>query len=117
MTDPGRMRERVRFERRGDIENDGHGTVIGDFEPMFGSVAAKITPRLGGETVISSRLQGVQPFTVTVRSSSDTRCVDATCRCVNERTGAIYDIRAISNPDQKNKFLDMLVEAKQDSGG
>jgi head-tail adaptor len=98
----GRLRERVWFEHRAATD-DGHGNVEGPWVRRF-SVAAEIAPRLGSETVLAARLSGVQPFTITVRGSSETRAVTTDWRMVNARTDAVYNIRAIANPGQERQM-------------
>jgi SPP1 family predicted phage head-tail adaptor len=110
----GRLRERVWFETR-SVTDDGHGNVEGPWVRRF-NVAAEIKPRLGSEAVLAARLSGVQPFTITVRGSSETREVTTDWRMVNYRTDVAYNIRAISNPGQKGKMLDFLVEEGVASG-
>jgi hypothetical protein len=64
---------------------------------------------MGSETVMASRLQGVQPFTIRVRSSTQTRDLDATWRALDARSATVFAI--VSPPtsiDQKNAYIDML---------
>lgn len=75
---------------------------------MF-TAAARLTPRLGSETVIASRMQGVQPYTITVRSTEQSRMVTPAWRAVNGRTGAVYDIKTAVNIDERNAYIEMLV--------
>lgn len=104
----GKLSSRIAFQKR-EKADDGFGMeVVGDFVTQF-TVWAQLTPRLGSETVIAARLQGVQPYTIRVRMSSQTRLIDATWRAVNAATGQAYSI--VSPPvdiDQKNAYLDIL---------
>jgi head-tail adaptor len=104
----GTLRARVNFQRR-TISDDGFGNeVTGDFETVF-TDAAEITPRMGTEAVMASRLQGVQPVTIRVRSHISTRAVDATWRAVDARFGVVYSIVSPAvNMDQRNAYLEML---------
>lgn len=106
----GNLRERVGFYRRA-MASDGYGNSEGAFpaEPEF-SVAANIKPRLGGEQVLQSRLQGVNLVNITVRWSSETAQVEPDWIVKNERTGEVYNIRSIINPDERRRFIEMLCE-------
>jgi head-tail adaptor len=104
----GKLRSRLEFQRR-EVSDDGYGNEItGDFATVFEDMA-EINPRMGSEPVLAARLQGLQPVTIRVRSSAQTRTVDATWRARDKRTGAIYAIVSPSaDIDQKNRMLDML---------
>lgn len=104
----GSLSERITFQNRGEVD-DGYGNpVTGAWADQF-MEPARLAPRTGSESVIAARLTGVQPFTLTVRSSSRTRDVTPAWRAVNTRTGKTYNIKAIANPDERNAYLDMLV--------
>src|SRR5690606_7652876 len=89
----------------------------GDFATVA-TVAAEFIAMRGSETVIASRLQGVQPYIVRVRSSATTRAVDETWRIVDARApqppaaGArVFAIKAPpTDPDQKRAWVEFLVE-------
>jgi head-tail adaptor len=104
----GKLRSRLEFQKR-EVSDDGYGTPsTGDFATVFED-AAEIIPRMGSEPVLSARLQGLQPVTIRVRSSTQTRFVDATWRARDKRTGTIYAITSpAADPEQKNRMLDML---------
>jgi len=103
----GKMRTKVALQRR-ILSDDGFGTIVaGDFETVFLEYA-ELTPRLGSEAVMASRLQGVQPYTIKVRSSTRTREIDATWRAVG-RDGAVYSIVSPRmNISQKNDYVEFL---------
>lgn len=104
----GRMRERVRFEARGFVEDDTSGNPqSGPFAEVY-SCAAEITPKLGGETVLAERLTGTQPMLITVRMCKALEDLTTDWRIVDTRTGTEYNIKASSNPDEKKKFLEIL---------
>jgi head-tail adaptor len=103
----GAMRERVRFEARGYVD-DGMGNLqSGDFAEVY-SCAARITPKLGGETVQAARLTGTQPMLITVRMCAVLKGIAADWRVVDVRKKLAYDIKAISNPDEMRKFIEIL---------
>lgn len=105
----GALSERVTFLEQvaGD---DGYGGVVVGWQERF-TEPARLMPLRGGETVMAGRLQGTQPFVCTVRSSTRTRAVTPAWRAVNARTGATYNIKAVTNPDERNAYLDVLMVA------
>lgn len=118
MPGAGDLKHKLIFGKR-ESETDEYGNADGAFIGHY-PVSAGLRPRFGGEAVTAMRLQGIQPYTVTVRDSVEMREVntdwqaqhspDCPCgRTLNE----LYNIRGITNPDQKNKYLEMVV----DSGG
>jgi SPP1 family predicted phage head-tail adaptor len=102
----GELRERVAFEARvqGD---DGFGNPEGAFAHRF-ERAASIAPRLGGEEVMAARLSGRQPATITIRYCKQAAEITTDWRVRDVRAGTIYGISAISNPDRKKKYLELL---------
>lgn len=107
-----RLRERFAFDARPDLTSDsppsdGYGNVEGDFEEQF-SVAARLRPLRGGESVLASRLSGVQPVIIQVRVSDNTRMITTAWRARDVRRGTLYNITAISNMDERNEFFDIL---------
>lgn len=107
----GKLRYRLHFQKRA-VTDDGFGQqTYGGFETEF-TCAADVIPRFGTEPVMASRLQGIQPVTIRIRSSVAARVVDASWRAVDARSGAVYAIVSPPmNADQKNAMLDMLATA------
>lgn len=107
----GQLRERVAFYKR-TVASDGHGNEESTFpdDPEFPAIAAKITPRLGGEAVLAGRLTGKEYVNITVRYSRDTKAVTEDWIVKDDRTGTVYNIRSIVNPDLKKTALEMLCE-------
>ena len=103
----GSLSERIGFEAEVDGD-DGYGGVVVGFAEQFVE-PARLEPRVGSETVIASRLQGLQPFTMTVRSNERTRTITPTWRARNTRTGALYAIKAEVNIDERNQWIELLV--------
>lgn len=103
----GSLSERIGFEAEvgGD---DGYGGVVVGFAEQFVD-PARLEPRVGSETVIASRLQGMQPFTMTVRSNERTRTITPAWRARNKRTGVLYAIKAAVNIDERNQWIELLV--------
>lgn len=69
MTSAGDLDARVLFSSRA---LDLNGDPLGDFEPRF-TVWAKVDYLRGTETAQSNRLQGLQPTTIIVRESAQSR--------------------------------------------
>lgn len=105
----GSLSERVAFLKPDEISDGYGGTTIGYVERF--TEAARLQPRLGSEPVIAARLTGVQPYTMTVRSSAQTRAVTPAWRAVNKRTGVTYNIKTCVNVDERNAYIEMLVVA------
>lgn len=107
----GQLRERVRFEARGFVEGDVTGNPqSGPFAEVY-SCAARIMPKLGGETVLAARLSGKQPMLITVRVCQALKPIGTDWRVVDVRKRLAYDIQAISNPDEKREYLEILAVA------
>ena len=102
----GDLRERVTFQSRAEMD-DGYGNpVSGPWTDRF-TTRARLQPKLGSEAVVASRLQGIQPFMLTVRSNNDTRRVTPAWRAIHG--GLAYDIKTAANIDERNVFIEMLV--------
>jgi SPP1 family predicted phage head-tail adaptor len=108
-TTAGGLREIVAFDQRA-LQSDGYGNSQADWVERF-RAAARIKPARGGETIQAARLAGSQPVVITVRSSSNMRMVKSEWRARDVRSGTIYNIRSIVNPDEKDKFIDMECDA------
>lgn len=107
----GSLRERVSFAKRGPAVDDGYGNTESTFADQF-TVAARIKPRIGGsEAVTAARLSGRQPYVITVRYSNQTKQITTDWRAQNARTLENYNIRSVTNTDEKKQYLDLLVEA------
>lgn len=104
----GALSERITFSKRIDAD-DGYGNVESDWVDQF-TEPARLQPKLGSEPVLAARLTGVQPFLLTVRSSARMRSVSPAWRAVNARSGAVYNIRTVANPDERHAWIEMLVQ-------
>ena len=106
----GAMRERLDFQQRGTVD-DGYGNEIsGPYATVF-TEPAQLVARAGGEAVQASRLTGVQPYTVWVRSNERTRSVTPAWRIVDARNPAReFNIRTASNPDGRNAWIEFMVD-------
>lgn len=113
----GDLRSKVGFYKRPDASDSSpdYGNTEGEFPdtPEF-ECAANIKPKLGGESVLAGRLTGTNLVNITVRRSSSTAQVDTDWRVKDERSGTIYNIRSIIDPqegtNQHGRFFEMLCE-------
>lgn len=104
----GALSERITFSKRIETD-DGFGNVESAWVDQF-TEPARLQPKLGSEPVLSARLTGVQPFLLVIRSSARTRAVTPAWRAVNARSGAEYNIRTVANADERNGWLELLVQ-------
>ncbi|MDW9523798.1 head-tail adaptor protein [Sinorhizobium meliloti] len=106
----GRMPQRLHFQKRSIVDDSYGNEVAGPFETVF-TTAAELIPLRGGEPVQAARLVGVQPYTVRIRSCAAAREVTTSWRIVDARNASrVMNIRTVTNPDQKNARLDLLVD-------
>lgn len=112
------LREKVHFQRRGEVD-DGFGNTVagGAFETVHANWSANLKPLHGSEAVMQSRLQGRQPYILTVRSSTETREVDESWRVVDARNSdRVFSITAPpTDPDGKRAWIEILVTAGGES--
>lgn len=104
-------RERIQFEQRGlDANNDR----LGDFEPAPDKwqVRARFIWLKGGESVMQSRLTGVAPAVVRVRTSEAMREITTAFRIVDRKTGMTFNIRSVM-PVRETRVIDFTC----DTGG
>ncbi|EJC75560.1 bacteriophage head-tail adaptor [Rhizobium leguminosarum bv. trifolii WSM2012] len=104
----GRLREKLHFQTRA-IVDDGFGNEqAGDWEAVF-TTAAELKPLRGSEPVIASRLSGVQPFIIQIRSCLEARAITTAWRAVDARNQSrIFNITSAANFDEKNRYIDMM---------
>lgn len=112
MAGVGDLKERVLCQMKGPARDEFDNPVPGGdkWTTQF-SVRAGFRPKNGGETVVAGRLQGVQPYIVTIRQSSDTRQITPGWRLVDPRNDTrVFNIRSLSDPTGKRQWLELLVE-------
>lgn len=102
----GRLRKRVTFQEAVQAADGGGGgaTTWRNIVTVWGGLQED----RGRERVEAGRLESAMAGILTVRSSSDTREISAANRVLID--GAPYQVRTIGNPDQRNKFLELIVE-------
>lgn len=105
------LRTLVHLQSRG-LVSDGFGNMVpgGDFVTRR-TVWANLRALKGSETVIAARLEGRQPYVMTVRQSSDTRQVSAAWQVVEKNDpNRVYSITApATDPDGKRQWHELLL--------
>jgi head-tail adaptor len=105
------LREKLRFEARSAAVDDGYGNFVAGWEERF-TADARVMPLKGSESVIASRLAGVQPVIITIRSHWGARQVTSDWRAVDTRnTSRVFNIKSLANFDERNRYLDIMAEA------
>lgn len=106
---PGALRDRVTFYRETELPDGGGGTVHG-WAVIAGlvDIRGRFMPERSYERIEAGRMQSAVLGTLKVRSFALMRTVTAADIClINDQT---YAIRAITNPDRKNQYIEMTIE-------
>lgn len=103
----GDLVERVRFERRGKLDDGFGNEIAGPWAAQF-ERAAMFIMRPGSEAVTAARLHGQQPVTIIVRFDTQTRAVTPDWRVVDVRTGTAYAIRAAEDMDRTRTWISLV---------
>lgn len=106
---PGRLAQRVQFQRRGPAVSDGAGGDLGEYVDVFSRRAEFVHIR-GGETVLAARLQGTHTQIIRVRADSSTLAITPEWRVVDTKTLSMFNITDIS-PLAGDTFLDLLCQS------
>ena len=112
MTEAGDFRHRVEFWKREDVNPD-YPDDLGDVQSRFVkqfTVWAKVQAKFGGEAVIAARLTGQQPVTIMVRQSSQTNQIETDWQARDSKSGEIYAIRSIVDPDDMRQYFEILTQ-------
>lgn len=105
---PGKRREKLHFQAR-PTGDDGYGNESGPFATVFTEYAELLPLKGGGESVLASRLSGVQPYIIRVPGSAAARNVTTAWRAVDARNQSrIFNITSVANFDQRNAYIDMM---------
>jgi head-tail adaptor len=107
----GELRERVRFDRRATIPDEGYGNTQGAWATLAGPYAARIAPAAGSEDVLAERLTGLQPVEITIRYSRQAATIQTQDRAVDVRSGRTYSISSVNNADERHAYLTILATA------
>lgn len=97
------------FEKREPLPGDAYGVSEGSWIEQF-RCSVKMVPLRRGEAVIASRLSGIQPYVLTIRSFIESRKVKTDWRACDVRTGITYNIRTVE-PSPDRASIDLLVDA------
>lgn len=103
----GALNHRVTFSKRVE-QIDDYGNAESPWVDQF-TEPCRLIVRSGSEAVQASRLTGVQPYSLVVRGSSRTQAITPAWRAVNARTGTVYNIATVANPDERGAYLELLV--------
>ncbi len=101
------MRHRATFQRE-SAGTDDFGNVTQGTWTTLTECFAKFAPERSSERIEAGRLEASVMGTLTVRSTATTRGITEADRVLFR--SATYNIRAITNPDQRNRWLTMTVE-------
>lgn len=106
MVSAGQLRKRVTFQVETRVPDGGGG-----FSETWGGdivVWGQLVPERGSERLEAGRLEAALGGVLRIRSSSETAVI--TEAYTVKIDGQRYQIRSISNPDQRGKVLEMVVE-------
>jgi SPP1 family predicted phage head-tail adaptor len=104
----GSLRELLAFDKRIETD-DGHGNTTAEFAEVFRAAGA-FQALKGTEAVMADRLEGRQPYIVTVRYSASVALVTTDWRIRDVRSGAAYAITTVT-PRARRDYLDMICTA------
>lgn len=100
------LRKRVTFQASGGAGDGGGGRQLAWSDA--GTVWGGFKPERGGERLDNGRVAASLAGVLTVRSSVATRAITEKHRVLID--GAPFAIRSVSNPDQRNRWLEFTVE-------
>jgi len=103
----GRLNKRVTFQRA-VFDDDGGGGGAATWTPLV-TVWGSFSPERGRERLEAGRVSSALGGVLTVRSASETLVITTADRARIDDVP--YQIRSISNPDQRNRNLEMVVES------
>lgn len=111
----GSLNCRLTFQVRQDVD-DGFGGTRGEWVDQF-TVPGRLEPRYGSsaESIMAARMQSMQPYNLTIRSSTAARQVTASWRAYDARAGKtgdkpnrVFGIKTVVNPDERGQYIEML---------
>ncbi len=111
----GSLNCRLTFQRREQISDEWGGT-RGEWVDQF-TMPGRLEPRYGSntESIMAARMQSMQPYNLTIRSSEQTRQVTASWRAYDARAGKtgdkpnrVFGIKTVVNPDERIQYIEML---------
>ncbi|PWU76206.1 head-tail adaptor protein [Ochrobactrum sp. POC9] len=111
----GSLNCRLTFQRREQISDEWGGT-RGEWVDQF-TVPGRLEPRYGSnaESIMAARMQSMQPYNLTIRSSTAARQITASWRAYDARAGKtgdkpnrVFGIKTVVNPDERGQYIEML---------
>jgi head-tail adaptor len=103
MASVGTFRERLMFQKRAVVPDDGTGIVEGNWVDQF-SEPCNIVAARGGEQALAARLQNIRPVEVEIHQSNRTRQIATDWRAINARNlSEVYNIHDIRDPDGRKR--------------
>lgn len=106
MARAGALNKRVIFQLATEVADGGGGNALTWADAL--TVWGQFLPERGRERLEAGRLEASVAGLLRVRSSAASRAVTERYRV--QIDSVPYQIRSISNPDQRNVMLEMLVE-------
>jgi head-tail adaptor len=115
----GALRDRLHFQRRATAD-DGFGNQVpggGAFATQF-TLRAALVPRTGSEAVTAARLEGRQPYVVTVRHSPVLEDVTVAWRLVDaNNANRVFNIASPpADPDGRRAWVEFLAVESGEPG-
>ena len=107
MTHPGQLRESIELSAYEGFE-DEYGNTVGGWV-VKATVPARVVGLKGQEAVVAGRLQGIQPYIITIRNAGPAAGVTTDWKATNARTGVEYAIRSLIT-DERGDYVDLLTE-------
>jgi head-tail adaptor len=104
------LRDRVSLERREEAYDEYGNSYPGPWAAQFERDACILLSK-GGETVIASRLQSIQPALIIVRFDAETATITADWRLIEVRSGTTYNIRTSADMERRGRWWTMLCDA------
>ena len=102
----GKLRSRIRLEKRSDAVQDGYGNSdnAGEWETVT-EVAASILPLKGNEKNIADHQESQVRHKIKIRGGKLVKDVTGGWRAVNARTGEVFNIKYPANHDMRNRYI------------
>lgn len=101
---PAALRHRVSIMRRSAV-SDGMGGTEETWTAIAENIPAEIVESKGGEKVMSMRLSGVRPCSITMRANDATRTISSSDRLIDERTGEVFDVKWCGSLDERRQWI------------
>lgn len=108
----GSLRSRVTFQAASYAADGGGGSAVSWSDVV--TVWGQFMPARGRERVNAGRLEDNDSGVLMVRSSSEVTGITTEHRVTVD--GVAYNIRSITNPDRRSRFLEMVVDKGGDRG-